>query len=179
MAVEIRPADRLDLEELLSLRERAAAERVWIGSELPLDRKRDRAQFKRGIESDHAALFVADADDDIVGWLGLDAPIGIADLGMAISPDHRGRGIGAQLVEAGIEWARANGVHKISLEMWPWNHRARNLYERYGFEEEGYRRRHYRRKDGSLWDALVMGLVLDEDAPGHVERAGDPPPPLS
>jgi len=40
----------------------------------------------------------------------------------------------------------------------------------------GRRRRQYRRKDGSLWDAVLMGLVLDEDAPGHDPRPTEPPP---
>jgi hypothetical protein len=40
--------------------------------------------------------------------------------------------------------------------------------------EEGYRRRQYRRKDGALWDSVVMGLVLDDESPGHPERAAEP-----
>src|SRR5438132_10638636 len=31
----------------------------------------------------------------------------------------------------------------------------------FGFEEEGLLRRQYRRRNGELWDALVMGLLLD------------------
>jgi len=27
-------------------------------------------------------------------------------------------------------------------------------------------RRHYRRRSGELWDAVIMGLVLDETSPG-------------
>jgi hypothetical protein len=32
--------------------------------------------------------------------------------------------------------------------------------------EEGRLRRHYPRRNGELWDAIVMGLVLDEERPG-------------
>ena len=50
--------------------------------------------------------------------------------------------------------------------MWPHNHAARRLYRRHGFVEEGRLRRHYSRRNGELWDAVVMGLVLDEERPG-------------
>ena len=36
---------------------------------------------------------------------------------------------------------------------------------RHGFAVEGRKRRHYRRRNGELWDAVMMGLVLEEDAP--------------
>ena len=111
----------------------------------------------------------------IVGGLSMHARIGIADLGMNIADGHRGQGIGAGLLDAALGWAREKGAHKVQLEHWPWNHAARRLYERHGFVEEGYRRRQYRRKDGSLWDSVVMGLVLEEEAPGHDERATEPP----
>ena len=61
-----------------------------------------------------------------------------------------------------VEWARETGVHKLSLEVFPWNEPAIALYRRFGFVEEGRLRKQYRRQSGELWDVLVMGLVLDE-----------------
>jgi RimJ/RimL family protein N-acetyltransferase len=54
----------------------------------------------------------------------------------------------------------------VALQVWPHNHAARALYRRFGFADEGLLRRHYRRRNGELWDAVVMGLVLDESSPG-------------
>ena len=48
----------------------------------------------------------------------------------------------------------------MALEVWPDNERAIALYTRMGFIEEGRLRRHYRRRNGELWDALIMGLEL-------------------
>lgn len=179
MAVTIRRATHDDLDDLLDLREAVASEGVWIGAQVPLDREGDRARhldtIERQADGTSCVCLVAEIDGALVGSLAMHAPIGIAHLGMNVADGHRGQGIGAALVAAGIEWAREAGVHKVELEHWPWNHRARALYERFGFVEEGYRRRQYRRKDGSLWDSVVMGLVLDEDAPGHEERAAEPP----
>ena len=179
MAVTIRRATRDDLEGLLDLREAVAGEGVWIGAQVPLDREGDRARhldtIERQDDGTSGVLLVAELDGTMVGSLSMHARIGIAGLGMQVADGHRGQGIGAALVAEAIEWASGAGVHKVELECWPWNRRARTLYERFGFVEEGYRRRQYRRKDGSLWDSVVMGLVLDEDAPGHDERASEPP----
>jgi RimJ/RimL family protein N-acetyltransferase len=54
----------------------------------------------------------------------------------------------------------------VALQVWPHNQAARRLYLRHGFAEEGLLRRHYPRRNGELWDAVVMGLVLDETSPG-------------
>ncbi len=183
MAVTVRPATLDDLDEIIELRVQVASEGIWIGAELPLDEDGDRAKFTQSIEvaadGRTAAFFVAVVDGALVGSLGMQNPIGIAHLGMNVADGHRGQGVGKALMEVALDWARAAGAHKIDLEMWPWNHGARALYERFGFCEEGYRRRQYRRKDGSLWDAVAMGLVLDEASPGHDFRATEPPRRIS
>jgi ribosomal protein S18 acetylase RimI-like enzyme len=89
------------------------------------------------------------------------APYGVADLGMLVAAGWRGRGVGSALLAEGIERARAAGAHKIALQVWPHNRAALALYERFGFRREGLLRRHYRRRSGELWDAVVMGLPLD------------------
>lgn len=177
MAVTIRKGHIQDLEDLLELREAVAGEAIFIATELPLDRDDDRRKHRETIECDDGTkvMLVAEVDGSLVGSLGVFVGKGVADLGMNVARGHRGQGIGAALMAEAIAWARAAGAHKVELEHWPWNHGARRLYERFGFVEEGYRRRQYRRKDGSLWDSVLMGLVLDEDAPGHPERPTEPP----
>lgn len=177
MAVTIRRATLEDLDDLIALRIEVAGEGVWIGAELPLDETGDREKFAATIQDgESSVMFVAEADDGtIVGNLALVNPMGIANLGMSVADGHRGEGIGVALMEAAVAWAREAGAHKIDLDLWPWNHRARALYERFGFVEEGYRRRHWRRKDGSLWDAVTMGLVLDHESPGHEVWQAEPP----
>lgn len=53
-------------------------------------------------------------------------------------------------------------MHKIELEVWPDNARAIALYARAGFEVEGVRRNHYRRRDGTLRSAMIMAYQLEE-----------------
>jgi RimJ/RimL family protein N-acetyltransferase len=68
--------------------------------------------------------------------------------------------VGSALLSAAIAWAREAGAHKVALQVWPHNEAAIALYRKFGFEQEGRLRRHYRRRNGELWDAVVMGLCL-------------------
>lgn len=57
--------------------------------------------------------------------------------------------------------ARTRRLQKLKLDVFPHNEAAIALYRKFGFAEEGRREKHYRRANGELWDALVMGLPLD------------------
>jgi putative acetyltransferase len=80
---------------------------------------------------------------------------------MAILAQARGQGGGRALLVAIQEHARATDAHKISLEVWTDNARAIALYAAAGFEVEGLRRDHYRRRDGSLRSTLIMAWRVD------------------
>jgi ribosomal protein S18 acetylase RimI-like enzyme len=106
-------------------------------------------------------LLVLEEDGGIIGALGMPsagAP-GVLSLGMWVLPDHRGRGGGRMLMEAALA-ARPEQVHKIELEVWPDNEAAIALYRKMGFGEEGLRRDHYRRRDGSLLSSLIMARLF-------------------
>jgi RimJ/RimL family protein N-acetyltransferase len=159
--VEVRPAREPDVDAVIDLMVAVAAERRWIGMEPPVDTARRRGLLIEGIDDPRSAQLVATADGAVIGELGMKlAPYGVADLGMVVARAWRGRGLGGALLDAGIKWARDAGAHKIALQVWPHNQAAIALYERSGFVREGVLRRHYRRRNGELWDAVVMGLQL-------------------
>lgn len=162
----VRPGTEDDLDALMDLRAAVAGEGVWIGAELPLDEAGDRERLRPGRPG--TATFVAvDGAGSVIANLGIELHgYGVAHLGMVVADGWRGRGVGRALLAAAIDWARHAGAHKVELQCWPHNDAARRLYEGMGFVQEGYLRRHYPRKTGELWDAVVMGLVLDEDTPG-------------
>ena len=156
-AVRVRRARPEDLDVLLDLYEAVAAERVHIGGEAPVDRPRRKAAWLDAIDPETpGASFVAEAGGEIVGQLGVTGS-GRIDIGMWVRKDWRGRGVGTKLVQAAIDYARRHDAFKISLEVWPHNAAAIALYEKFGFEREGYLRKHWRRRNGELWDSVVMG----------------------
>ncbi len=136
-----------------------AAEGRWIGTELPVDRDVRLRRWRESMEDPKNAFFVAVEDDRIIGNAHLKW-VGASDLGMAVAADARGRGVGSALLEACIRWAEENDVHKMELKVWPHNEAAIALYEKFGFEHEGYMKRHYRRRNGEIWDCVLMGLQL-------------------
>ena len=160
--VTVRPATLADVDALVALVAEVAAEGRWIATEAPVDLEERHHTVAEAIQSDHAIVLVAEAGNELAGDLGLHlARYGVADLGMAVFAGWRGRGVGSALLAEGIDQARAAGAHKLALQVWPHNAAAIALYERFGFQREGYLTRHYRRRSGELWDAIVMGLRLD------------------
>jgi RimJ/RimL family protein N-acetyltransferase len=160
--VGIRATQPEDLDAAAELYAAVAAEGIYIGAEAPVDKGARRERWEKDLSRDDSLSLVAEAGGEIVGLAGLDG-VRVPDLGMLVAREWRGRGVGTRLLRACIEWARERGAHKISLQVWPHNHAALRLYRKFGFEQEGYLRKHYRRRNGELWDAVIMGLLLDED----------------
>jgi RimJ/RimL family protein N-acetyltransferase len=106
-------------------------------------------------------LLVLEEGGGIIGALGMHSTQtqGVLSLGMWVGSEQRGRGGGRMLMEAALA-ARPEQVHKLELEVWPDNEGAIALYRKLGFEEEGLRRDHYRRRDGSLRSSLIMARLF-------------------
>lgn len=158
----VRRSEAADFDEWFALVESVAGEGRWIGAEAPLDRAERRASFDRTLASPVGASFLACAEDGkIIGNLGVNISGGVAEFGMMVRDGCRGQGVGSALLEACLEWTRSMNAHKLALSVWPHNDAAIGLYKKYGFEVEGRLVKHYRRRSGELWDALLMGLILD------------------
>jgi RimJ/RimL family protein N-acetyltransferase len=143
------------------------AEEGWIATEPPVDIEARAQRFRETIEGEGpGALWVLEDGGRVVGNAGVqEAGPGVLSLGMAILPEARGQGGGHALLESIVGHARDCGAHKLELDVWPDNARAIALYVSAGFDVEGFRRDHYRRRDGSLRSALLMGRLLGPDDP--------------
>jgi RimJ/RimL family protein N-acetyltransferase len=151
----IRPAREDDRVGLATLLAAVAEERDGVATEPPVDVPARAAAWT--IDGG----FVAVAGEQIVGSLNI-APSrhGFGEVAVTVALPWRGRGVGSALLAAGIEWSRAQGLHKLSLGVFPHNQQAIALYRKFGFVEEGRRVGHFRRSSGELWDSVEMGLFL-------------------
>jgi ribosomal protein S18 acetylase RimI-like enzyme len=156
----VRDATEADVDAMLDVYESVAAEGRWIGGEIPIDRKRRREGRLALLNGGEYLGLVAEIEGRIVGELIIEIVHGRGELGMDILDGSRGQGIGSALLARAIEWARAKGLAKLALEVWPHNAPAIALYEKFGFAQEGYHPKQWRRRNGESWDTISMGLLL-------------------
>jgi len=120
--------------------------------------------FYRNVLSTGFPHFVAiDRIGKVVGWCDVSPVFGhsrahIGLLGVALLPEARGLGLGAQLLQAAIDRSWARGLTRIQLTVRADNLNAKALYERFGFEHEGLVRR-ASLIDGVYHDAHAMALL--------------------
>lgn len=131
----------------------AIAEREWIES-----------QAKR---ADEVCLMIVARDGDLpVGTIGLHrvgGPNRSAVLGISIGEKgqwNRGLGTEAMRLISAYGFDTLN-LHRIELQVYAGNSRARHVYERVGFRLEGIRRE-ARFNEGAWEDVYLMGLLEHE-----------------
>jgi ribosomal-protein-alanine N-acetyltransferase len=106
----------------------------------------------------------ADEPDRVIGYAGLLAPGGEADVQtIAVAASAQGRGVGGILIDALITNAQARSATALLLEVRADNQPAIRLYTKRGFERIAVRRRYYQPDDVDAW-VMRLGLVGDPQA---------------
>jgi RimJ/RimL family protein N-acetyltransferase len=165
--MRVRAVASEDLAELGRGFKLVVDEKRWLGVQPPVTDEGMAAWLRERIGDGRQMLALEDDGGALVGMIDIHATrtAGVQAIGMWVLAGQRGRGGGRMLLEAAIA-ARPPDTHKIELEVWPHNEAAIGLYERLGFEREGLRRDHYRRRDGHLASSLIMArLFPDATAP--------------
>ncbi|MFI1159509.1 GNAT family N-acetyltransferase [Streptomyces sioyaensis] len=86
---------------------------------------------------------------------------------IALVPSATDRGIGSEATRLLLDHAFDRvGLHRVQLEVFDFNPRARRAYEKCGFEVEG-RLREALRWDGEWHDVLVMAALRTRRGDGH------------
>lgn len=169
--LDIRAARRSDFDQLLALFDQVAAEGQWIGTEPGFDRDKYRAAWQDIIDGKGGAHLVASQGSKIVGALSLYPTANDShDLGMLVSQERRGQGVGTALLHEAFAWARAQGIPKLTLGVFPHNETAISLYENLGFVAVRRLERKKVRQTGDIWDVIVMEKQMWR--PQAVESAG-------
>jgi GNAT superfamily N-acetyltransferase len=109
-----------------------------LGYDRPVEETRDRIARSSNLE----ALFVAEVDGEIVGWIhGYDVelvqyPRFMEIGGLVVADQSRGTGIGRRLVEAVVEWGRDRGHSEVRVRSNVIRDGAHAFYEGIGFTRE-------------------------------------------
>src|SRR6266849_1020245 len=104
----------------------------------PSDMKSRLSRLKPA--SDNAVFVAENGQREVVGWLHvsvtrlLEVPLRAEVNGLIVSEAHRSKGAGAELLEAGVRWARSKKCAGMSVRSNVIRERAHKFYERHGFE---------------------------------------------
>lgn len=158
--ITIRPAQLADDAALV-----AADDATWTTLTTPAPPPESpRSHFARMPVED---VIVGELDGRVVGYVALRNVYGdtpshrhvLEISGLAVHPDAAGHGIGGQLVEAAVAEAARRGARKVTLRVLGHNDRARRLYARCGFIEEGVLRDEFRLDDAFVDDVFMARFV--------------------
>lgn len=165
--VTIRVARQEDLPAVKAVIDEVATERTYLEAETvaeALDRDDALLRFD---EETSRVFFVAEVDDEVVGWLHFEAPERAklqhtAQFTLGVRDTHRGRGIGKQLMTTGLQWAEAHGYHKVYNDFPATNRGALAFLDKldYDAHNEAVRRDHYL-VDGEFVDQMSLAVYLD------------------
>ena len=137
-----RPMLEVDLDQVVEI-EKASMPSPW-----------SRELFEAELKRELARYFVAEDEGKVAGYLGYwEAPQEAHIINLAVSPGHRNRGIGQNMLEYCMEFARKRGAQLATLEVRESNGPARRMYEKCGFRFVAIRKKYY---SDNQEDAVVM-----------------------
>lgn len=159
--MNIQRATKHDAEELSILMMRVEQSGMMMAN--PGERQLTTAQMERFIER-ASALFVAKDSNGLIGYLmaqqeNMARTKHRASIAIGVDEKARGQGVGTNLFEACIAWAKEQKIHRLELTYIAYNDAAGVLYKRMGFCEEGVKR-HSLCIDGQYVDEYYMALLL-------------------
>jgi phosphinothricin acetyltransferase len=118
-------------------------------------------QFHAGRLPDHRFVAVDGDPGDVVGWVAVSAVSarpayqGVVEHSVYVDRRARGRGVGADLLQALVRSTEAAGIWTIQSAVFPGNAASVRLHERLGFRVVG-RRERIARLDGQWQDTVLL-----------------------
>jgi RimJ/RimL family protein N-acetyltransferase len=167
--VRLRPLERVDLpryQELFSEPE-ISLHYGELGVPENLNRLQRRYDAGEFDTTDRFLLLVIETEGALIGAMQLrnteNLPSRSATFGIIIGdPSNLDRGYGTEASTLILDYAFAVlGYHKVNLDLFEYNARARAIYEKLGFVVEGRRRENHWSR-GRFWDDILMGVTAEE-----------------
>lgn len=117
------------------------------------------AALSEELSNKFARFFVALSDGKVVGYIGSHNVLGeVYITNVAVSPEHRSKGIGEKLIKYLVEAVGNEAADFITLEVRKSNVTAINLYKKCGFCTVGERKNFYEKP---CEDAILMTKNFD------------------
>ena len=156
-AIAIRRARVDDLQAILAI-ERVSFTDPWSRSSFAALLEQPRVYFSVALDPVRGTLL-----GYTVAWFVLDE----AELAnLAVSPEARGNGIGARLLEGALAASDERGSATMYLEVRASNQAAIALYTSHGFAEVSRRRAYYRKP---VEDALILRRIASPRRDAYAE----------
>lgn len=165
----IREAQREDAAALLEHTHLVSGESDFLSfgqGEFKRNLIEEEAFIEDHLQAPNQLCIVAEINMEIIGLLTVKSSTKkrlqhIGEFGISIQKRFWGEGVGSQLVDSMIAWARQNElIRKLNLLVLANNTSAIHVYKKLGFEEEGLMRR-ASFQHGSFYDAYHMGMLID------------------
>jgi RimJ/RimL family protein N-acetyltransferase len=165
--VTLRLADCQDAEEIISVITTNAPERSYVLMEHYGTKPDAVKRYICSMDFEKNLLLVAVTAKAVVGALsGIQMDGGkrpetahILNIGLHIVPAYRGQGIGAEMLNYAINWAKKRAFKKLEANIFTINKRSLHLFQRSGFVEEGTRQKRIRIGTQYI-DEVLLGKVL-------------------
>ena len=113
--------------------------------------------LKKELEDVNSEYIVIKSNEDILGFAGIwKSPVDCQITNIVVKKTCRKQGIGSLLLEKLIEIAKTTSFEMVGLEVNENNISAIKLYEKYGFQKVGVRKKYYNNTD----NAILMDLKI-------------------
>lgn len=137
-----RPMLQEDLDQVVEI-EKASMPSPW-----------SKELFEAELQRSMARYFVAEEKGRVIGYMGYwEAPQEAHIINLAVTPDHREKGVGFDMMEYCLRFAYNQGARLATLEVRASNTAAQKLYEKMDFRTVAIRKKYY---SDNQEDAVVM-----------------------
>jgi len=160
-SIELRPAGRQDIDDLVPIRRAPEVFRWWRGGD---DLHRS---IEQDLDEEGSTPYVIELDGKVVGWIQWSSEeepdYRYASIDLYLDAAVHGRGLGADAVRTlARHLITEHGFRRLEIDPAADNERAIRCYANVGFRPVGIRRQSERGVDGSWHDVLLMDLLAPE-----------------
>jgi L-amino acid N-acyltransferase YncA len=160
----IREASEQDLPAIVGIYNSTIEGRLATADTEPVSVE-SRLPWFREHKAGYRPLWVTEDEGWIAGWLSFQSFYGrpayhaTVEVSIYISPDYRGKGIGATMLQYAITQCPSLGVQSLVGFIFAHNRPSLQLFEKFGFEQWGYLPK-VAELDGVERDLAILGKRL-------------------